>query len=107
MQNVSLEEPGNGATALGYVNHVQEQTVQTINAGGLTMNFILDERARELHWEGHRRTDLVRFGKFTGEVIYGHGKVGFLRRPTQSLEIYSYSSCKLSSNSKLQQNPGY
>ena len=26
---------------------------------------LLDERARELYWENHRRSDLVRFGKFT------------------------------------------
>jgi hypothetical protein len=84
---------GNGATALGMLTlYVQEQTVQ-LNAGGLTMNFILDERARELHWEGHRRTDLVCFGKFTGSYLWPWKGGVSGGAPTQSLEIYSYSSC--------------
>jgi hypothetical protein len=46
---------GNGATALGYVNATyKSKRCNYINAGGLTMNFILDERARELHWEGQK-----------------------------------------------------
>jgi hypothetical protein len=35
-------------------------------------------RELELHWEGHRRTDLVRFGKFTGGSYLWPWKVGFL-----------------------------
>jgi hypothetical protein len=35
----------------------------SVTQGDLNLNFILDERAKELH-QGHRRTDLVCFGKF-------------------------------------------
>jgi hypothetical protein len=40
--------------------------MHAITTSGLTLDFILDERGRELFWECHRRTDLIRFGKFTG-----------------------------------------
>lgn len=36
------------------------------NVATLTAENILHERFCELHWEGHRRSDLVRFGKFAG-----------------------------------------
>jgi hypothetical protein len=101
---------GNEATALGYVNAVRTRANgTTINAGGLTMDFILDERARELHWEGHRRTDLVRFGKFTGGAYLWPFKGGVASgSPTQSYrDIFPIPATALASNTKLQQNPGY
>lgn len=62
---------GNGAkkTALEYVNQVRERafggTSGDITASDLNLDFILDERGRELYSEGVRRTDLIRFGKYT------------------------------------------
>ncbi len=61
---------GTGAqkTALEYVNLVRERAFGgasgDIASGDLTLDFILDERARELYSEGVRRTDLIRFGKY-------------------------------------------
>ncbi|MEP1601372.1 RagB/SusD family nutrient uptake outer membrane protein [Ekhidna sp.] len=56
--------------ALGYVNDVRERAYGdnsgNIALGDLTLDFIIDERARELYWESHRRTDLIRFGIFSG-----------------------------------------
>ncbi len=62
---------GTGAqkTALEYVNLVRERAFGgasgDIASGDLTLDFILDERARELYSEGVRRTDLIRFGKYS------------------------------------------
>ncbi len=62
---------GTGAakSAADYVNIVRERafggTSGDVSAADLTVDYILDERARELYSEGVRRTDLIRFGKYT------------------------------------------
>lgn len=67
---------GTQTEALGYVNEVRERAYMSgkygdnavsgkITAAELNLDFILDERARELQMELVRRTDLIRFGKFT------------------------------------------
>ncbi len=60
---------GGEKSALEYVNLVRERafgsTAGDITASDLNVDFILDERGRELYSEGVRRTDLIRFGKYT------------------------------------------
>jgi len=60
---------GSATTALDYVNQIRTRAYGdasgNINQGQLDLNFIIDERSRELYWEAHRRTDLIRFGLFT------------------------------------------
>lgn len=65
-------------TALGYVNELRKraygnayETQGKVKEADLTKDFILDERARELYWECTRRTDLIRYGKFTtGDYLW-------------------------------------
>lgn len=52
-----------------YINALRERAYGdksgNIEDGDLTTSFLLDERARELYWEGVRRTDLIRYDYFT------------------------------------------
>jgi hypothetical protein len=73
------------------------------------LDFILDERARELWWEGHRRTDLIRFGVFTGgDKLWswkGGSQAGI--ETDEYLALYPIPSRDLMANPNLKQNPGY
>lgn len=35
-----------------------------------TLNYILDERGREFYAEGHRRSDLIRYGQYNGKTLF-------------------------------------
>ncbi|MBL7825131.1 MAG: RagB/SusD family nutrient uptake outer membrane protein [Saprospiraceae bacterium] len=102
------------SNALPYVNSIRQRaygggTAANITAGELTLDFILDERARELYWEGHRRTDLVRYGKFS-ETTYlwpwkGGVKAGI--STSKHLDIFPIPASDRGANPNLDQNDGY
>ncbi|MDR4987630.1 MAG: RagB/SusD family nutrient uptake outer membrane protein [Bacteroidales bacterium] len=104
---------GDMATALNLVNQIRERAwgdnSGNITAGQLTLDFILDERGRELYWEGHRRTDLIRFGRFTGNAYVwawkGQTPNGL---PTDSrFNLFPIPDSDVNANPNLEQNPDY
>ena len=103
---------GDMGTAVDYVNLVRERAYgdQTgnITAAELTLDFLLDERGRELAYECHRRTDRIRFGKFTVDGLWqlkGRADEGV---PTPEWRnIYPIPSAEIIANPKLKQNPNY
>lgn len=103
---------GSRAQALSYVNALRTRaygdTSGNITDAQLTLDFILDERARELLWEGQRRMDLIRYGKFTDAGIWewkGGVKAG---KVTESFRnLYPLPASELLANPNLKQNAGY
>jgi len=104
---------GDRATALGYINQLRSRAYG--NASGniadsnLTLDFILDERARELYWEGLRRTDLIRYGKFTGGSYlwsFKGGAASGVAVPDYR-NLYPIPQDARTANDNLTQNTGY
>ena len=114
-----LREGGDRNKALGYVNEVRMRAYMSddygLNAvsgkiadGDLTLDFILDERQRELASECVRRTDLIRYGKFTkgynwdwknGERLGGD--------VDDKYNLFPIPESELTNNPTLEQNDGY
>jgi hypothetical protein len=86
--------------ALGYINQVRERS-KAADATEITAQSILDERARELFVEGHRRTDMIRFG------VYAEAR---WEKPDVSpdyVNLWPIPTSELLLNSNLTQNTGY
>jgi hypothetical protein len=103
---------GSEELALSYVNALRERAFGDVSANitqaELTLEFLLDERSRELLWEGHRRTDLIRFGQFTENGVWAwKGGVEAGRTTEAFRDLYPLPASELLANPNLEQNPGY
>jgi hypothetical protein len=117
-----LRGNGNEGRAVQLVNDLRDRAFGPNNSDGdvtqsdLTLEFILNERLRELYHEAHRRTDLIRY-----EVAGGHPELGFSTKGTwawkgntqqgtstpECKNVYPIPKTQITANSKLEQNDGY
>lgn len=99
---------GNLTTAIGYVNALRTRAGASIIAS-INTDYILDERGRELSWEFTRRTDLIRYGKFTTASYLWPWKGGV--KDGKAVEdfrnLYPIPAKDIIANPNLIQNPGY
>lgn len=79
------------------------------NLTDYSLDALLDERARELYWECHRRSDLIRFGRYTGGSYLWNWKGRAYEGVAVSdhLSRFPIPDAETNSNSLLGQNPGY
>lgn len=104
---------GGVGQAVEYFNRVRERayqgTIGNVTASELDLDMILDERGRELYWECHRRTDLVRFGQFTDGSYVWNWKGGAIdgQQVPSFRNIYPIPEADLNANPNLRQNEGY
>lgn len=114
---------GSQAEALQYVNEIRQRAYMcgkyakagvrsdvdgTIPQSELTLDFILEERSRELASELVRRTDMIRFGKWAkGNNWDWKGGERLGKDIDEHLEVFPIPEDELSNNPTLEQNAGY
>jgi hypothetical protein len=103
---------GTPAQALEYVNRLRRRAyggpAGDVTGSQLTLDFILDERSRELLWEAHRRQDLVRFDRFTDAGTWSWKGGIQIGRFTESFrDLYPIPATEIVANPNIQQNAGY
>ena len=99
---------GSATQALAYVNLLRTRA-QATPLASITPQDILNERGRELYWEGFRRTDLIRFNQFVEGTYLWPWKGGIQSGTSVASfrKLYPIPSAEISSNTNLVQNTGY
>lgn len=104
---------GSSATALGYLRQLSTRARPGDPGANaypqMTLPYIISERGREMFWECVRRTDLIRFGRFTTNAYLWAWKGGVQNGTAvdSKYNIFPIPSTDLSSNPNLDQNLGY
>lgn len=107
---------GDMTTAVGYVNELRARAYgdanHAIDAAWLKANNyenLLNERGRELYWEGVRRMDLIRFGKFASSSYIWPAKGGVIGGVgvNEKYNLFPIPISDISVNTELKQNEGY
>ena len=102
---------GDMGTALHYVNLLRERAYgdASHDVGSIDLNFVLAERSRELYWESIRRTDLIRYGLFTGGDYIWPWKGGVKdgQATDAHFNIYPIPNSDIVANPSLKQNWDY
>lgn len=82
------------------INDLRSKRGASPLSAALTLQVILDERGREMYWEGWRRQDLIRFGKYLDP---------WQEKTTDDPKnlVFPIPSDQLAVNPNLTQNPGY
>lgn len=104
---------GDAGKALDLINQLRARaygnTSGNISSAQMSLDFILEERGRELYWEGFRRPDLVRYNKFTsGDYLWpykGGANVG--RGVDARYNLFPIPDADMKANYNLVQNAGY
>lgn len=115
MEAEALYNLDRAGEAVPLINQIRERAYGddsgNISVGDIDEDFLLDERAKEFYYEAQRRTDLVRFGKFTGGDYLWQWKGGVFEGAATSshLDLFPIPGDELSSNPNYngQNNPGY
>ena len=102
---------GDMEQAAAYLNQLRARAnnPKRISVSDLTLDLVINERLVELHWEGHRRQDLIRFNRFTGGAYNWNWKGNSLHGTSisQDLAVFPIPNASLAANSRLTQNTGY
>ena len=105
----TLRAGGSTTEALWAVNEIRDRSnARTLKS--VSIDDILDEKAREFFFEGQRRTDLIRYGYFGGNSSYSYDWKGGSKFGAGFRDIYNLypiPSSDLNANPNLTQNPGY
>ena len=94
---------------LADIQYVQDRAHRQLKASSVDEQTLIDEWCREFYMEGRRRSDLVRFGLFTGSKYLWSFKGGAEKGQGvgQKYDIYPIPGDEIKNNPNMTQNPKY